>query len=129
MKNKTRWTLTGILTYCLFAAITFGFNLLSPSRIGVTWTVFWYIAAALIIYYLCFKNYVFRRMLYNARQLHMTKDELAEMLPDIKQSQDIPNPQRHQPFSPLFTFSLQNLDKLDQELQKKATEHGIEPYE
>ncbi|WP_225417460.1 hypothetical protein [Lentilactobacillus kosonis] len=104
MKAKTRWTLIGILTYCIFAVITFGFNLLSPARVGITWTVFWYIAAALIIYYICFKNLVFRRMLYNARQLHMTKTDLATLLPNMKQSQDIPNPDKHQPFSPLFTF-------------------------
>ncbi|AQW20834.1 hypothetical protein PL11_002335 [Lentilactobacillus curieae] len=128
MTSKTKWTLIGILTYCIFIIVTLGFNLLAPNRVGITWTVFWYVAAALIIYYLCFKNWVYHRVLYYARKLELTQADLAAFLPDLKQTQEIPNPNKRHLFSPLFTLSLQNLDTLDRQVKKIAKTKNIDPY-
>ncbi|MFT9021484.1 hypothetical protein [Lentilactobacillus hilgardii] len=67
-------------------------------------------------------------MMYYARQLKLTKNDLQKFLPNLKKSQDIPDPQRKNYFAPIFNFPLQGLDVLDKELAKEAKEKGIKPF-
>lgn len=128
MSTKVKFAIIGVITYLIFviAALTLGF--LDPSRIGITWSIFWYVIAALIIYYLWFKNVVYQRVMYYARQMALTKTDLQQFLPHLKKSQEVPDPQRHNYFAPIFNFPLQGLDVLDKELTKMAAKQGVKPF-
>ena len=128
MAVKTKWTLIAILTYVLFVMLVWTTKVLAPEKIGLSWSVFWYVMAGLICYYLRYKNIVFERVMYYARQLQLSKADLKQMLPEIKKSQDIPDPARPHLVSPLFSFSLQNLDSLDRQLLKLAKSKTIKPF-
>lgn len=128
MSTKVKLTITAILTYCVFAilAVTLGF--LSPHKIGMTWSVFWYIAAACIVYYLWFKNLVFQRVLFYARQLKLTKQDLETMLPKLKKNQVVPDPNRRHLMAPIFNFPLQGLDILDRKLADVIKDKDIKKF-
>ncbi|MGP3639336.1 hypothetical protein [Lentilactobacillus hilgardii] len=128
MSTKVKFSLISLIGYLIFATAAFTFGFLDPNRIGLQWSIFWYIAAALITYYLWFKNVVYKRVMYYARQLKLTKNDLQKFLPNLKKSQDIPDPQRKNYFAPIFNFPLQGLDVLDKELAKEAKEKGIKPF-
>ncbi|WP_040471098.1 hypothetical protein [Lentilactobacillus kisonensis] len=128
MATKSKLTIISILTYCLFVILTFFTGFLSPAKIGITWTVFWYVAVAGIIYYLWFKNLVFQKVIYYARQLQLTQTDLAKLLPNLKESQVVPDPQKANFIAPLFNFPLQGLDILNNKLAKQAAQQGVKPF-
>ncbi|WP_283679431.1 hypothetical protein [Lentilactobacillus sp. Marseille-Q4993] len=128
MTAKNKWITIGILTYIIFILVVIVTNILDPARIGAPWTVFWYVAAVLIIYYLCFKNYVYERVIYYARALDLTQTDLQDMLVVKKSSQVAPNPARKFSISPLFNLSLQNLDRIDEQLRKLAKTKEVKPF-
>lgn len=128
MSTKVKLMLISILTYCIFVFLAIFIGFLSPAKIGITWTVFWYVAAAGIVYYLWFKNLVFQKVIYYARQLKLTQIDLAKMLPNLKESQVVPDPNKANLIAPLFNFPLQGLDILNTKLSKQAAEQGIKPF-
>lgn len=128
MSTKSKLTITSILTYCAFIILALFTNILSPAKIGITWTVFWYIAAAGIVYYLWFKNLVFQRVMYYAKALGLTQTDLAKMLPNLKQSQVVPDPTKRAIIAPILNFPLQGLDILNSKLTPMAKEKGIKPF-
>lgn len=128
MSTKVKFAIIAVLTYIIFVIAAIGFGFLDPQKIGITWSIFWYVAAALIIYYLWFKNVVYHRVMYYARQLKLTKADLQKFLPNLKKSQVIPDPQRNNYFAPIFNFPLQGLDVLDKALTKEAKQRHIQPF-
>ncbi|KRL61183.1 hypothetical protein FD08_GL003019 [Lentilactobacillus parakefiri DSM 10551] len=103
-------------------------NILSPEKIGITWTIFWYVAAAGIVYYLWFKNLVFQRVMYYSKALNLTQVDLAKMLPNLKESQVVPDPGKPAIIAPIFNFPLQGLDILNAKLTPMAKQKGIPPF-
>ncbi|MDS1016170.1 hypothetical protein [Lentilactobacillus buchneri] len=128
MSTKSKLTIISILTYCAFIILAFFTNILSPAKIGITWTIFWYIAAAGIIYYLWFKNLVFQRVMYYSKALHLTQTDLAKMLPNLKESQVVPDPAKRAIIAPIFNFPLQGLDILNAKLTPMAKQKSIKPF-
>lgn len=128
MSTKSKLTIISILTYCAFIILALSFNFLSPAKIGITWTIFWYIAVALIIYYLRFKNLVFQEVMYYSKALGLTQTDLAKMLPNLKQSQVVPDPSKRAIIAPIFNFPLQGLDILNSKLAPMVKEKGIQPF-
>lgn len=128
MSTKTKLTIISILTYCAFIILALLLGFLSPAKIGITWTIFWYIAAAGIVYYLWFKNLVFQRVMYYSKALKLTQTDLAKMLPNLKQSQVVPDPGKPAIIAPIFNFPLQGLDILNAKLTPMAKEKGIQPF-
>ncbi|GHP14826.1 hypothetical protein YK48G_22510 [Lentilactobacillus fungorum] len=128
MSTKSKITIISILSYGFFVILAYFFKFLSPAKIGITWTAFWYIAVALIVYYLWFKNLIFQRVIYYARQLNLTQADLANRLPNLKPNQIVPDPHRVNLFAPLFTFPLQGLDRLNTQLTQEARQNGIKPF-
>ncbi|MCY9806315.1 hypothetical protein OXT66_01980 [Lentilactobacillus senioris] len=129
MKPKTKWILLSILAYLLFAGCGLGFGFLDPAKISWPWTAFWLIAALGIAYYLGFKNLIFERTMYYAKQLNLTKADLVTMLPELSGRQEVPDPQKRHWLSPVFNFSLQNLNILDRQLAQLAQTKGIKPFD
>lgn len=129
MKPKTKWTIISIIAYLLFAGCGLGFGFLSPAKISLPWTAFWLIAALGIAYYLGYKNLIFERTMYYAKQLDLTKADLVAMLPELTGHQEVPDPQKRHLFSPVFNFSLQNLNILDHQLAQLAQTKGIKPFD
>ncbi|MBZ3777336.1 hypothetical protein [Lentilactobacillus otakiensis] len=128
MSTKSKLTIISILTYCAFIILALFTNILSPAKIGITWTVFWYIAAAGIVYYLWFKNLIFQRVMYYSKELGLTQTDLAKMLPNLKQSQVVPDPTKRAIIAPILNFPLQGLDILNSKLTPMAKEKGIKPF-
>ncbi len=56
------------------------------------------------------------------------RDELRNMVPDIKKSEDVPNPAKPNLFSPLVQVSFRILNDLLPKLQQMAKEKGIEDF-
>lgn len=129
MKPKTKWILFSGGCYLLFAGCGLGFGFLSPAKISWPWTAFWLIAALGIAYYLGFKNLVFERTMYYAKQLDLTKADLVAMLPELTKRQEVPDPQKKHLLSPVFNFSLQNLDILERQLAQLAQTKGVKPFD
>lgn len=71
---------------------------------------------------------MFQKVIYYARQLKLTQTDLAKMLPNLKESQVVPDPNKTNLIAPLFNFPLQGLDILNTKLSKQATEQGIKPF-
>ncbi|WP_057826571.1 hypothetical protein [Lentilactobacillus sunkii] len=128
MSTKTKLTIISILTYCAFIILALSLGFLSPAKIGITWTIFWYVAAAGIIYYLWFKNLVFQRVMYYSKALKLAQTDLAKMLPNLKESQVVPDPGKPAIIAPIFNFPLQGLDILSAKLTPMAKEKGIQPF-
>ncbi|ORN29138.1 hypothetical protein FAM21835_00406 [Lentilactobacillus parabuchneri] len=128
MTTKSKLTIISILRYCAFIIFALFTDVLSPAKIGITWTIFWYIAAAGIIYYLWFKNLIFQRVMYFSKALGLTQTDLAKMLPNLKPSQVVPDPSKPAILAPVFTFPLQGLDILNAKLTPMAKEKGIKPF-
>ncbi len=124
MSLKTKWTLISILTYVIFVILAVTTGILNPARIGIAWSVSWYIIAAAIVYYLWFKNIIFEQVMTKARKLGLSKNDLAKMLPKLKKNQEIPDPKKRHFFSPIFNFSLQNLDILNKKLSQDTNKNN-----
>lgn len=129
MNKKIKWIVVGIALYGLFLISNIFSDYLAPSKVTLPWTIFWYVIAFGIAYFFAFKNYIFERTMYYAKQLNLTKDDLTAMLPKLKKNQEVPDPQKRHLLSPSFNFSLQNLDILDDKLIAMAKEQKITPFQ
>ena len=80
------------------------------------------------MYYLWFKNLIFQRVMYYSKELGLTQTDLAKMLPNLKQSQVVPDPTKRAIIAPILNFPLQGLDILNSKLTPMAKEKGIKPF-
>lgn len=128
MTSKTKWTIISTILYIIYAFGMLFFKIIGPSQVGLPWTAFWLIAGAGIAYYLAFKNEVFERTMYYARALNLTQADLIAMLPGLKKSQVVPDPQKKHIMSPVLNFSLQNLNSLDRQVTQLAASKDIKPF-
>ncbi|KRM44014.1 hypothetical protein FEZ41_03145 [Lentilactobacillus parafarraginis] len=128
MSTKVKLAILWLIIYIIFAVGALYLGVLAPAKIGITWSIFWYIAAALIAYYLWFKNVVYQRVMYYARALKLSQSDLRALIPNLKQSQVVPDPNRKNYFAPIFNFPLQGLDILDKKLRQQASERQIPPF-
>ncbi|GAK47284.1 hypothetical protein LOSG293_040300 [Secundilactobacillus oryzae JCM 18671] len=128
MKTKTKWLIISVIIYIIFVVAVTPTGILSPAQIGLPWTIFWYVVAAMFMYYFYYKNVSYAEVIYYAQQLKLTEDELRNMVPDIKKSEDVPNPAKPNLFSPLVQVSFRILNDLLPKLQQMAKEKGIEDF-
>ena len=128
MTHKQRWAAVSVVLYLVFviAAITTGF--LDPSKIGLQWTIFWYFTGAGLAYYFYFKNVSYREVVYYAQQLGLHKDDLVAMVPKLKETQDVPDPDRPHFFSPFAKVPITVVNDLTDQLAPRAQEQQIPPY-
>lgn len=128
MKTKTKWLIISVIIYIIFVVAVTPTGILSPAQIGLPWTIFWYVVAAMFMYYFYYKNVSYAEVIYYAQQLQLTEDELRNMVPDIKKSEDVPNPAKPNLFSPLVQVSFRILNELLPKLQQMAKEKEIEEF-
>jgi len=128
LTHKQRWALISVILYVVFvvAAIVWGF--LDPSRIGLQWTIFWYFTGAGLAYYFYFKNVSYREVVYYAQQLGYNKADLVEMVPKLKENQDVPDPDHPNFFSPFAKVPITIVNELTDQLEPQAKAKDIPPY-
>lgn len=128
MSHKFRWAAVSVVLYIVFviAALTIGF--LDPAKIGLEWTIFWYFTAAGLAYYFYFKNYSYREVIYYARQLGLHKDDLVALIPKLKETQDVPDPDHAHFLSPYAKVPITVVNTLTDHLKPQALEQGIPEY-
>lgn len=128
MTHRAKWLTISVVIYAVFAACTVEFKLLDPAQIGLSWTVFWYVAAAGFMYYFYFKNMAYREVIYYARQFHLTKADLEVMVPDRKKTSEVPDPDHPSILTPLIQVPLSVTNRLTDTLEKRAKAEHIEPF-
>ncbi len=128
MTHHTKWRLLSIAMYVIFVVICIIFKLLRPADIGWSWSVFWYIAAAGIAYYFYFKNVAYQEVVYYAKKLQMTRSDLEAIVPNRKNTAEVPDPDHPNIFSPIVQVPLAILNRLSDELIKQAKEQEIPPF-
>ncbi|KRM73281.1 hypothetical protein FC82_GL001473 [Secundilactobacillus collinoides DSM 20515 = JCM 1123] len=114
--------------YVIFVVICIIFKLLRPADIGWSWSVFWYIAAAGIAYYFYFKNVAYQEVVYYAKKLQMNRSDLEAIVPNRKNTAEVPDPDHPNIFSPIVQVPLAILNRLSDELIKQAKEQEIPPF-
>ncbi|WP_203642078.1 hypothetical protein [Levilactobacillus andaensis] len=128
MTHKQRWAAISIAIYVIFviAAVVIGF--LDPSQIGLEWTIFWYFVMAGLCYYFYFKNVSYREVVYYAKQLGLHKEDLVALIPHLKETQDVPDPDRPNFLSPFAKIPISVVNQLTDQLEPRAKEQDIAPY-
>lgn len=117
-----------IVIYVIFVICAVEFKLLDPAKIGWSWTVFWYIAAAGFMYYFYFKNMAYREVIYYARQFHLTKTDLEAIVPNRKNTAEVPDPDHPNIFTPLIQVPLSVTNPLTDVLEKRAKKENVKPF-
>lgn len=128
LTHKQRWAALSIGLYLIFvvAAIFIGF--LNPSTIGLEWTIFWYFVVAGLCYYFYFKNFSYREVVYYAKKLDLHKEDLVALVPKLKETQDVPDPDHPHFFSPFARIPITVVNTLTDQLAPQATAKDIPPY-
>jgi len=128
LTHKQRWAAISALIYVVFvvAAIVIGF--LDPSKIGLEWTIFWYFVVAALCYYFYFKNVTYREIVYYAKELGLHKVDLEALVPNRKETQDVPDPDHPDFFSPFAKVPINVVNVLSDKLIPLAKEQGIPLY-
>ena len=128
LTHKQRWALLSVALYIVFviAAITTGF--LDPSKVGLQWTIFWYFCGAGLAYYFYLKNVSYREVVYYAQKLGLHKDDLKAMVPKLKETQDVPDPDKPNFFSPFAKVPITVVNELTDQLEPQAQQANIPPY-
>jgi len=128
LTHKQRWAAISIAIYVIFviAAVVIGF--LDPSQIGLEWTIFWYFVMAGLCYYFYFKNVSYREVVYYAKQLGLHKEDLVALIPHLKETQDVPDPDRPSFLSPFAKVPISVVNQLTDQLEPRAKEQDIAPY-
>lgn len=117
-----------VIIYVIFVICAVEFKLLDPAKIGLSWTVFWYIAAAGFMYYFYFKNMAYQEVIYYARQFHLTKTDLEAMVPDRKSTAEVPDPEHPSILTPLIQVPLSVTNRLTDVLEKRAKEENVTSF-
>ena len=128
MTHRIKWATLSIVIYVIFVACAIAFKLLDPAKIGLSWTVFWYIAAAGLMYYFYFKNMAYREVIYYARQFHLTRLDLETMVPNRKKTAEVPDPDHPSIFTPLISVPLSVTNRLTDILEKRAKDEHVAPF-
>lgn len=128
MTHHTKWRLLSIAIYVIFVIICIAFKLLRPSDIGMAWSIFWYIAAAGLAYYFYFKNISYQEVVYYARQLNLDRSDLEAIVPNRKNTAEVPDPAHPNMFSPIVQVPLGILNQLSDELIKQAKAQSVVPF-
>ncbi|GAW98273.1 hypothetical protein [Secundilactobacillus mixtipabuli] len=128
MTHRAKWTVISVAIYVVFVICAVVFKLLDPARIGLSWTVFWYVAAAGFMYYFYFKNMAYQEVIYFARQFHLTKADLETMVPDRKATAEVPDPERPGILTPLIQVPLSVTNRLTDALEKRAKAEHVTPF-
>ncbi|WP_054708576.1 hypothetical protein [Secundilactobacillus paracollinoides] len=89
---------------------------------------FWYIAAAGLAYYFYFKNISYQEVVYYARQLNLDRSDLEAIVPNRKNTAEVPDPAHPNMFSPIVQVPLGILNHLSDELIKQAKEQSVAPF-
>lgn len=128
LTHKQRWALLSGILYVIFviAAITTGF--LDPSKVGLQWTIFWYFTGAGLAYYFYFKNVSYREVVYYAQALGLHKDDLIALVPKLKETQDVPDPDKPNFLSPFAKVPITVVNELTDQLEPRAKEQNIPAY-
>ncbi|MTV82785.1 hypothetical protein [Secundilactobacillus folii] len=126
--HRVKWASISIIIYVIFVVCAVVFNFLDPAKIGISWTIFWYVAVAGFMYYFYFKNMAYQEVVYYARQFHLTKTDLEAMVPDRKKTAEVPDPERANIFTPLISIPLNVTNRLTDILEKRAHDEGVAPF-
>lgn len=128
MTHKQTWAIVSTVIYVAFilAAVLTGF--LNPSQIGLEWTIFWVVVVAGLCYYFYFKNVSYREVIYYAKKLDYHKDDLVALVPKLKETQDVPDPDHPHFFSPFAGIPLAVTNRLTEQLEPLAKKQQILPY-
>lgn len=129
MTHRVKWAISAILIYVVFVVCAVVFDLLDPRQIGLAWTIFWYVVVAGIVYYLYFKNLAYQEVLYYARQLHLSKTDLAALVPNRPKTVALPDPAHPSLLAPVYQLPLSVTNQLTEVLIKRAKEAGIPRFE
>lgn len=129
MTTKHRWAAISVAIYVVFilAAVVIGF--LNPARIGLQWTIFWVVAVAGLCYYFYFKNISYRVVIYYAKKLDLHKADLASLVPNLKDTQDVPDPDRPNLLSPFVGIPISVTNQLTEQLIDQAQQANIPPFQ
>ncbi|HBF74417.1 MAG TPA: hypothetical protein DDW71_04065 [Lactobacillus sp.] len=128
MTHRAKWMTISVVIYVIFVVCAVAFKLLDPAKIGLSWTVFWYIAAAGLMYYFYFKNMAYQEVIYYARQFHLKKVDLEAMVPDRKNTAEVPDPDHPNILIPLIQVPLSVTNRLTDVLEKRANEENVKPF-
>ena len=128
MSHKTKWRTISIAIYIIFVIVAVSLKLLTPARVGLSWSIFWYIAVAGFLYYFYFKNVAYQEVIYYARELHLSRSDLEAIVPDRKNTAEVPDPDYPNIFSPLIKVPLEIINKLTTELEKRAKDAQVTPF-
>lgn len=128
MTHRAKWLSISVIIYAVFVVCAVAFKLLDPAKIGMSWTVFWYVAAAGFMYYFYFKNMAYREVIYYARQFHLTKADLEALVPNRKSTAEVPDPEHPGLLTPLIQVPLSVTNRLTDTLEKRAKEEHIAPF-
>lgn len=128
LTHRTKWQLISTLIYIVFVIAAVVFKFLDPARIGIAWTIFWYVAVAGFMYYFYFKNMAYQEVIYYAHQFHLTQRDLEEMVPDRKKTAEVPNPEHPNILSPLIQVPLAVTNPLTDILEARAKEEDVAPF-
>ena len=128
MSHKTKWRTISIAIYIIFVIVAVSLKLLTPARVGLSWSIFWYIAVAGFLYYFYFKNVAYQEVIYYARELHLNRSDLEAIVPDRKNTAEVPDPDHPNIFSPLVQVPLEIINKLTTELEKRAKDAQVTPF-
>ena len=129
MTQHRKWQLITVGLYIVYLAVAFGMNFITPAKVGLAWTIFWVVVGAGICYYLYFKNLSYQEVIYYARKLNLNQGDLEAMVPDRKEKDLVPNPDKPNLFSPIAQVQISTLNVLTDELEKRAKEQGIPAFE
>ena len=128
MSHKTKWRTISIAIYIIFVIVAVSLKLLTPARVGLSWSIFWYIAVAGFLYYFYFKNVAYQEVIYYARELHLSRSDLEAIVPDRKNTAEVPDPDHPNIFSPLVQVPLEIINKLTTDLEKRAKDAQVTPF-
>lgn len=128
MTHRAKWMTISVIIYVIFVICAVEFKLLDPAKIGLSWTVFWYIAAAGFMYYFYFKNMAYQEVIYYARQFHLTKTDLEAMVPGRKSTAEVPDPEHPSILTPLIQVPLSVTNRLTDVLEKRAKEENVTSF-
>lgn len=128
LTHRLRWALVSVILYVLFVWAAIAWNFLDPQKIGLEWTMLWYLIAAGLAYYFYFKNVTYHKIIYYAQQLGYHYADLKAWVPKLRENQDVPNPDKPRFFSPFAKVPISATNIIEDKLVTEAKAKDIPPF-
>jgi hypothetical protein len=80
------------------------------------------------MYYFYFKNMAYQEVIYYARQFHLKKVDLEAMVPDRKNTAEVPDPDHPNMLIPLIQVPLSVTNRLTDVLEQRAKTENVKPF-